>query len=109
MGLLTSPTHASSRTLPPTSLLISPGKAAWAVYIDVVCINYDGNAYDAAVLAVMAALKNSALQSKPTYPARLPGAAWSDESMSVVCDPDTSYPLPLGRMPLSCTMGVFQS
>jgi len=49
----------SSHTLPPTSLVIAPGKAAWAIYIDVVCINYDGNAYDAAVLAVMAALRNS--------------------------------------------------
>jgi exosome complex component RRP43 len=51
----------SSRTLPPTSLVIAPGKAAWSIYIDVVCINFDGNAYDAAVLAVMAALRNSEL------------------------------------------------
>lgn len=29
------------------------------LYIDVVCINYDGNAFDAAVMAVMAALRNS--------------------------------------------------
>lgn len=49
----------SSRTLSPKSLIIAPGKAAWVIYIDVVCINYDGNAYDAAVLAVMAALRNS--------------------------------------------------
>lgn len=45
--------------MPPKSLIIAPGKAAWVIYIDVVCINYDGNAYDAAVLAVMAALRNS--------------------------------------------------
>ena len=50
-----------SQTLPPASLCIAPGKAVWAIYIDVVCINYDGNAFDAAVLAVMAALKNSEL------------------------------------------------
>lgn len=53
--------NARSRTLPPKSLVIAPGKAAWVIYIDVVCINYDGNAYDAAVLAVMAALRNSEL------------------------------------------------
>lgn len=48
-----------SKTIPLSSLLIAPGKAAWVLYIDVVCINYDGNAFDAAVLAVMAALRNS--------------------------------------------------
>ena len=52
-------TDSSSRTLPPKTLCISPGKAVWAIYIDVVCINFDGNAFDAAVLAVMAALRNS--------------------------------------------------
>lgn len=50
-----------SRTFPPERLCISPGKSVWALYIDVVCINYDGNAFDAAVLAVMAALRNSGL------------------------------------------------
>jgi len=55
-----------SRTLPPASLCIAPGKAVWAIYIDVVCINYDGNAFDAAVLAVMAALKNSELTASVT-------------------------------------------
>ena len=42
---------------------MAPGKAVWAIYVDVVCINYDGNAFDAAVLAVMAALRNSAWRS----------------------------------------------
>lgn len=35
------------------------------IYVDVVCINYDGNAFDAAVLAVMAALRNSQYSSLP--------------------------------------------
>jgi exosome complex RNA-binding protein Rrp42 (RNase PH superfamily) len=48
-----------SRTIPLSSLCICPRKAVWALYIDVVCINYDGNAFDAAVLAVMAALRSS--------------------------------------------------
>lgn len=53
-----------SKTIPLSSLLIAPGKAAWVLYIDVVCINYDGNAFDAAVLAVMAALRNSTSYNK---------------------------------------------
>ncbi|TXT13061.1 hypothetical protein VHUM_01462 [Vanrija humicola] len=89
----------SSRTLPPSSLVIAPGKAAWVIYIDVACINYDGNAYDAAVLAVMAALKNT----------RLPKATFNEETLKTTCDASETYPLPLGRIPLTCSFGIFQS
>lgn len=47
-----------SKVVPLSDLCIRPRKAVWALYIDVVCINYDGNAFDCAVLAVMAALKS---------------------------------------------------
>ncbi|WVR08433.1 hypothetical protein IAU60_005488 [Kwoniella sp. DSM 27419] len=89
----------SSRTISPSSLLIAPGKAAWVLYIDVVCINYDGNAFDAAVLAVMAALKDT----------RLPAAKYSDESGQTICSRTETHPLTLGRIPLSCSFGVFES
>ncbi|WVQ85775.1 hypothetical protein IAT38_007942 [Cryptococcus sp. DSM 104549] len=89
----------SSQTLPPSSLVICPGKAAWVVYIDVVCINYDGNAFDAAVLAVMAALKNT----------RLPGASYDEYSGRTICSRTETYPLSLGRIPLACSYGIFQS
>ncbi|ORY35877.1 ribosomal protein S5 domain 2-type protein [Naematelia encephala] len=89
----------SSRTLPPRKLCIVPGKAVWAIYIDVTCINYDGNAFDAAVLAVMAALRRT----------RIPGARWDEVTSRVLCSRTDKYPLPLGRIPLSCSFGVFQS
>lgn len=41
------------------TLCIHPGKAAWVLYVDATCINYDGNVFDAALLAMVAALKNS--------------------------------------------------
>lgn len=47
-----------SRTIPLSEMCIRSRKAVWALYIDVVCINYDGNAFDCAVMAVMAALKS---------------------------------------------------
>ena len=31
----------------------------WVLYVDATCINYDGNAFDAALVAMLAALKNS--------------------------------------------------
>ena len=51
-----------SQLIPPQSLCISPGKAVYVLYIDVVCINY--NAFDAAVMAVMAALRNSTSRAR---------------------------------------------
>ncbi|KAM9953650.1 hypothetical protein ACTFIR_008737 [Dictyostelium discoideum] len=34
------------------------GKALWYLYVDVYCLDYDGNIYDAAVLSIISALKN---------------------------------------------------
>jgi hypothetical protein len=48
----------SSNVLPLSSLVIEPGKAVWVVYLDIVCLNYDGGILDAAVLASVGALKN---------------------------------------------------
>ncbi|WVW81134.1 hypothetical protein I302_103125 [Kwoniella bestiolae CBS 10118] len=89
----------SSNTIPPSSLVISPGKSVWAIYIDVVCINYDGNAFDAAVLAVMAALRN----------VKLPKARYEEETTRTICSRTEKYPLQLGRIPLSCSFGIFES
>lgn len=45
--------------IPESSLCIHPGKAVWTIYIDAVCINYDGNAFDATLLAMVASLSTS--------------------------------------------------
>ncbi|KAG8912449.1 hypothetical protein FRC02_005991, partial [Tulasnella sp. 418] len=37
----------ASKILSTSSLCIHPGKFVWVLYIDVACINYDGNAFDA--------------------------------------------------------------
>lgn len=55
-------THApahSSDVLSLSTLCIHPAKSAWVLYVDAICINYDGNAFDAALVAMVAALKNS--------------------------------------------------
>ncbi|KAG7171792.1 Exosome complex component RRP43-like [Homarus americanus] len=48
----------SSGVLDLKDLCIVPNKLAWCLYCDVACINYDGNLYDAALTAIMAALQN---------------------------------------------------
>jgi exosome complex component RRP43 len=49
--------------LPLSTLVISSGQVVWCLYIDATCINYDGNAFDAALLAMVAALGNSECSS----------------------------------------------
>ena len=49
----------SSDVLCTTSLCIHPGRAVWVLYVDATCINYDGNALDAALLAIVVSLHNS--------------------------------------------------
>ena len=50
----------SSGILTLSELCIHPERAAWVLFVDATCINYDGNAFDAALIAMVAALKNSA-------------------------------------------------
>jgi exosome complex component RRP43 len=82
----------------------------------VVCINYDGNAFDAAVLAVMAALKSSkfhvqhvTLVDLADGIATLSSVRYEDESGRAKITGPERHPLPLGSLPLSCTFGIFQS
>ncbi len=53
-----------SGILSTKSLCIHHGKAAWVLYIDATCINYDGNVFDATLLAMVAALKNSMFKGR---------------------------------------------
>lgn len=39
------------------ALCIAPFRLAWALYIDLICLNHDGNVQDACVLAMISALK----------------------------------------------------
>ncbi|KAM0751657.1 hypothetical protein T439DRAFT_324852 [Meredithblackwellia eburnea MCA 4105] len=93
----------SSNVLPLSSLLIEPAKSAFVVYMDVVCLNYDGGVLDAAVLACVAALREL----------RLPEAIWDIDNLQTVCTPVTSTSpgrkLELGPMPASISFGVFGS
>jgi exosome complex component RRP43 len=55
-----SPWSPSANLVPLSSLCIEPGKAVYVLYLDLVCINYDGNVVDAALLAINATLRNCA-------------------------------------------------
>lgn len=51
--------YDSAQLLPLTTLCIAPGRSVWCLYVDATCISYDGNVFDAALLAMVVALRNS--------------------------------------------------
>ncbi|KAF7327752.1 Semialdhyde-dh domain-containing protein [Mycena kentingensis (nom. inval.)] len=88
-----------STALSPSSLVIHPGKAVWVLYVDATCINYDGNVFDAALIAMVAALRNT----------KLPKATFNVETEQTICSRSTSIPLQLTKIPVSASFGVFDT
>ena len=71
-------------------LCIEPKEKVWIVFIDIHILDYDGNLFDAASLAVLAAL------STTTVPAKR-------------FELGEDYPLPLKEPPISCTSVKFNN
>lgn len=76
-------------------------KAYWVLYIDILCLALDGNVFDAAWGAVMAALRNTVL----------PKAWWDPDREAVVCSPLRSEArnLQLTKLPIASTFAVFST
>lgn len=72
-------------------LCIKKGEAMWMILIDIYPLNYDGNLFDAAALAALAALKD----------AKFPKL---EEENKVNYKEHTNQKLPLERLPMSCTV-----
>lgn len=76
-------------------------KAYWTLYIDILCIALDGNAYDAAWSAVLAALQDTVL----------PKAWWDPDREAILCSPlsDETKKLRLHSLPIASTFAVFST
>ncbi len=74
-------------------------KAYWTLYIDVLFISLDGNPFDIAWSAVLAALRN----------VRLPRAYWDIDAEMVLCSDELAEAkiLNLRGLPVACTSMVF--
>ena len=74
-------------------------KAYWTLYIDILCIALDGNAFDTAWTAVLAALQNVIL----------PRAWWDPDRESIICSPLAveGHSLQLNGLPVPSTFAVF--
>ncbi|CAF9938444.1 MAG: hypothetical protein ALECFALPRED_007690 [Alectoria fallacina] len=75
-------------------------KAFWVLYIDVLFISLDGNAFDAAWLAILAALKDT----------MLPRAWWDADREMVLCsdEPSEARGLDIRGVPVPLSFGVFE-
>lgn len=74
-------------------------KAYWTIYIDMMCISYGGSVFEAAWLALYAALKNTVL----------PKAWWDADLAQVLCSAESaeSRHLVLKAMPVPTSFAVF--
>ncbi|KAJ3154129.1 Exosome complex component RRP43, partial [Irineochytrium annulatum] len=84
---------SKSKVIDLETLCIEEGKAVWVIYADVVFLNYEGGALDAAFAAVVAAMKN---------------ATYHETEKLVKSNNIFAIPLPVRKSPLSATFGIFQ-
>lgn len=71
-------------------------KAYWTLYIDVLFISFDGNPFDAAWVAILAALRDT----------KLPKAWWDADREMVLCSRSETTPLTVNGLPIACTAAV---
>ncbi|KAI8049072.1 ribosomal protein S5 domain 2-type protein [Syncephalis plumigaleata] len=79
-------------------LCIEPEQAVWVIYADLTCLNYDGNIFDACVLALSAALKNT----------RIPSASLDADEGIVRADEQITQPLTLNPFIFAATFGIYE-
>lgn len=94
-------TEPRSEELGPDEEPPTVTKAYWTLYIDILCISLDGNAFDAAWTAAMAALQNTTL----------PKAWWDPDQEAIVCSPlgSEAHKLALNSRPIAASFAVFSS
>lgn len=71
--------------------------AYWVLYIDIFFISFDGNPFDAAWAATMAALRNT----------KLPGARYDIDREMIICSHKQARSLHITNIPIACTAVVF--
>jgi exosome complex component RRP43 len=76
-------------------------KAFWTLYIDILFISLDGNAFDVAWAGVLAALGNTVL----------PKARWDRDRQTVICEDEVALAssLELRGLPVACSFRVFNA
>ncbi|PWN40989.1 hypothetical protein IE81DRAFT_282304, partial [Ceraceosorus guamensis] len=91
----------SSNPVDLTTLSIQEGEAAWCLYIDLVCLSYDGGVLDACMLAIAGALSDTTI----------PAARWDPEEMTVVCSAKATdrQRLHIRNVPLVSSFDIYKT
>lgn len=71
--------------------------AYWVLYVDLLFLSFDGNPFDAAWAAVVAALRDT----------KLPAARWDPDREMVVCSRTDERKLNVRGLPVACSAAVF--
>jgi exosome complex component RRP43 len=105
---------SSSGALDLSDLCIVTGASSWVIYADLMCLNFDGNLADCALLALMQALRRLRLPDTEVVEDAGPsgggrGAGKGGVAHSEVCISSTSSrPLPPKRTLLPTSFGVME-
>ncbi|CAG8443540.1 4119_t:CDS:2 [Diversispora eburnea] len=91
------PPSEHAQVLNLNTLCIHEGAAVWVLYADIVCVNYDGNVFDACVIGLITALSN----------VKLPKATFIEEEGLVKATEELLIPLNLSRLPYPATFSIF--
>ncbi|KAM7436234.1 Exosome complex component RRP43 [Porites harrisoni] len=78
-------------------LCILEGKLCWVLYVDIMCLSYDGNITDACLIAAVAALQNSRLHSVKI----------DEETQTPEPSEKKEVSLNLRQHPVASTFGIF--
>ncbi|KAM7436232.1 Exosome complex component RRP43 [Porites harrisoni] len=78
-------------------LCIAEGKLCWVLYVDIMCLSYDGNITDACLIAAVAALQNTRLHSVKI----------DEETQTPEPSEKKEVSLNLRQHPVASTFGIF--
>ena len=90
-------------------LCIEPGEKVWIVFIDLHILDYDGNLFDAASLAALAALSTAVFPIERLRPDLEKLQEKFPSVKKYLEEHPTDYPLPLKEPPISCTSVKFNN
>jgi exosome complex component RRP42 len=96
-----------SQSIDVDQLCIIPGEKVWIIFIDIHVLDYDGNLFDAASLASLAALMMAKIpieRLKPTLEKLQEKYPLLEQYLK---EHPENFPLPLSEPPISCTSAKF--
>ena len=99
----------NSKIIDLEKLCIKPGKHVWAIYIDLICLNYDGNILDVSIKALCAALRSAKLpRIEIKDKSDEEGVIEIDENEEINVDIENRIAFPINNnIPYCCTIAVF--